>query len=151
MNKIIIINGPNLDQLVKRETKIYGNKTLLEIKKECVEFFKTDISELVFFQSNSESEIIDQIHNSKDFDGLIINAGAFTHTSIAIHDALKIISIPKIEVHISNIYNREEFRKNSFISPVVDGIIAGFGTNVYQIAIYSLINLKHEKTRKKDN
>ncbi len=141
MNKIIIINGPNLDQLGKRETNIYGKKTLLEIEKDCVEFFKNDTSELVFFQSNSESEIIDQIHNSKKFDGLIINAGAFTHTSIAIHDALKIISIPKIEVHISNIYNREEFRKNSFISPVVDGIIAGFGTNVYQIAIYSLKNL----------
>ena len=72
MNKIIIINGPNLDQLGKRETNIYGNKTLLEIKKDCVEVFKTDISELVFFQSNSESEIIDQIHNSKKFDGLII-------------------------------------------------------------------------------
>ena len=141
MNKILIINGPNLNQLGQRETKIYGDKTLLQIEQECIEYFKNDKLELTFFQSNSESEIIDKIHESRKFDGLIINAGAFTHTSVAIHDALKIISIPKIEVHISNIYNREEFRKNSFISPVVDGIIAGFGTNVYQIAIYSLKNL----------
>ncbi len=138
MKKIIIINGPNLNQLGKRETKIYGNKTLSQIEKECIDFFKNDQLKLSFFQSNSESEIIDKIHDSKEFDGLIINAGAFTHTSIAIHDALKIVSLPKIEVHISNIYSREEFRKNSFVSPVVDGIIAGFGTNVYQIAIYSL-------------
>ena len=140
MKKIIIINGPNLNQLGKRENKIYGDKTLLEIEQECVRFFKKDKLELVFFQSNSESEIITKIHDSKRFDGLIINAGAFTHTSIAIHDALKIINIPKIEVHISNIYNREDFRKNSFVSPVVNGIIAGLGTNVYQIAIYSLKN-----------
>ena len=113
----------------------------MQIEQECIEYFKNDKLELAFFQSNSESDIIDKIHESRKFDGLIINAGAFTHTSVAIHDALKIISIPKIEVHISNIYNREEFRKNSFISPVVDGIIAGFGTNVYQIAIYSLKNL----------
>tara|TARA_A200000113_G_C8577179_1_gene261367 strand:- start:132 stop:422 length:291 start_codon:yes stop_codon:yes gene_type:complete len=91
-----------------------------------------------FVQSNSESKIIDTIHKAREYDGLIINAGAFTHTSIAIHDALKILKIPKIEVHISNIYSREEFRKKSFISPVVNGIIAGFGTNVYHIAIDSL-------------
>ena len=93
--------------------------------------------ELHFFQSNSESEIIDKLHQSKKFEGIIINAGAFTHTSIAIHDALKVLKVPKIEVHISNIYKREEFRKKSFISPVVDGIIAGFGTDVYQVAITS--------------
>ena len=97
--------------------------------------------ELIFNQSNSESEIIEYIHSSKNFSGLIINAGAFTHTSIAIHDALKAIKIPKVEVHISNIYSREEFRKKSFISPAVNGIIAGFGTDVYKLAITSIIQL----------
>ena len=96
--------------------------------------------EVSFFQSNSEGEIIEKLQNSDNYDGIIINAGAFTHTSIAIHDALKVINIPKIEVHISNIYKREDFRKNSFISSVVDGIIAGFGTNVYLLAIKSLTN-----------
>ena len=138
MKKIIIINGPNLNLLGEREVELYGTKTLKEIEKECCEIFKNDKLILNFFQSNSESEIIDKIHVCKNHDGMIINAGAFTHTSIAIHDALKIVKIPKIEVHISNIYNREEFRKNSFISPVVNGIIAGFGTQVYQIAINSL-------------
>ena len=138
MKKIIIINGPNLNLLGERELELYGTKTLKEIEKECSEIFKNDKLSLNFFQSNSESEIIDKIQNCKNYDGMIINAGAFTHTSIAIHDALKIVKIPKIEVHISNIYNREEFRKNSFISPVVNGIIAGFGTQVYQVAINSI-------------
>ena len=138
MKKIIIINGPNLNLLGQRENELYGNKSLKEIEKECIESFKNDKITIHFFQSNSESDIIDKIQDSKSFDALIINAGAFTHTSIAIHDALKILEIPKIEVHISNIYNREEFRKNSFVSPVVNGIIAGFGTNVYIVAINSL-------------
>tara|TARA_E500000331_G_scaffold339486_1_gene369786 strand:+ start:274 stop:699 length:426 start_codon:yes stop_codon:yes gene_type:complete len=138
MKNILIINGPNLNLLGTRETEIYGKMSLQDIENECIEIFKKEGKKLIFFQSNSESEIIDKIHSSKNFDGLIINAGAFTHTSIAIHDALKSVSIPKIEVHISNIYNREEFRKNSFISPVVNGIIAGFGTKVYQIAIKAL-------------
>ena len=138
MKKIIIINGPNLNLLGQRENDLYGNKSLKEIEKECIDNFKNDEITIHFFQSNSESDIIDKIQNSSSFDALIINAGAFTHTSIAIHDALKILKIPKIEVHISNIYNREEFRKNSFISPVVNGIIAGFGTNVYIVAINSL-------------
>ncbi len=138
MNKILIINGPNLNLLGRRETEIYGIKTLKVIEDECKETFDNENINLVFFQSNSESEIIDLIQKAQDYNGLIINAGAFTHTSIAIHDALKILKIPKIEVHISNIYSREEFRKNSFISPAVNGIIAGFGTSVYQIAIKSL-------------
>ena len=138
MKNFIIINGPNLNLLGTREKDIYGQKSLSEIEKECEELFKNEKIDLVFFQSNSESEIITKIQNSKTFDGLIINGGAFTHTSIAIHDALKTLDIPKIEVHISNIYSREEFRKNSFISPVVNGIIAGFGTNVYKIALNAI-------------
>ena len=138
MKKILIINGPNLNLLGSREPDIYGKKTLNDIEKECKKEFKN--IKIIFTQSNSESEIIELIHNTKDYSGIIINAGAFTHTSIAIHDALKAINLPKVEVHISNIYNREDFRKKSFISPVVDGIIAGFGTNVYKLAINSLVN-----------
>ncbi|MEC8265524.1 MAG: type II 3-dehydroquinate dehydratase [Pseudomonadota bacterium] len=139
MKKILVINGPNLNLLGNREPEIYGSKTLTDIEKECKAKF--DNLELIFNQSNSESEIIEYIHSSKNFSGLIINAGAFTHTSIAIHDALKAIKIPKVEVHISNIYSREEFRKKSFISPAVNGIIAGFGTDVYKLAITSIIQL----------
>ena len=138
MKNVIIINGPNLNLLGDREKEIYGEKTLKEIENECKTKFTKKNIKVNFFQSNSESKIIDKIHEAKSYDGLIINAGAFTHTSIAIHDALKVLKIPKIEIHISNIYSREEFRKKSFISPVVNGIIAGFGTDVYQIAIDSL-------------
>ncbi|MBD23345.1 MAG: type II 3-dehydroquinate dehydratase [Alphaproteobacteria bacterium] len=142
MKKILIINGPNLNLLGDREPEIYGNKSLKDIENECKDEFSK--LELFFYQSNSESEIIEYIHSSSDFSGLIINAGAFTHTSIAIHDALKAVKIPKIEVHISNIYSREEFRKKSFISPVVDGIIAGFGTSVYKLAIFAITKLKND-------
>jgi 3-dehydroquinate dehydratase-2 len=138
MKKILIINGPNLNLLGSREPDIYGKKTLNDIEEECKKEFKN--IKIIFTQSNSESEIIELIHNTNQYSGIIINAGAFTHTSIAIHDALKAIKLPKVEVHISNIYNREDFRKKSFISPVVDGIIAGFGTNVYKLAINSLVN-----------
>ena len=142
MKKILVINGPNLNLLGDREPEIYGRKTLQDIESECrAEFSELD---LIFYQSNSESEIIEQLHSCNQFSALIINAGAFTHTSIAIHDALKAVKIPKIEVHISNIYSREEFRKNSFISPIVDGIILGLGTNVYKLAIYSIMQLKNE-------
>ena len=121
-----------------REPDIYGKKTLNDVEEECKKEFKN--IKIIFTQSNSESEIIELIHNTEEYCGIIINAGAFTHTSIAINDALKAIKLPKVEVHISNIYNRDDFRKKSFISPVVDGIIAGFGTNVYKLAINSLVN-----------
>ena len=137
MKKVLIINGPNLNLLGTREPEIYGKKTLDEIENECKKESKKLNISVSFFQSNSESEIIEKIQSSSEFDGLIINAGALTHTSIAIHDALKATKIPKIEVHISNIFVREDFRKNSFISPVVNGIIAGFGTDVYLIALKS--------------
>ncbi len=145
MRKILIINGPNLNLLGERETEIYGSKSLKEIEDECKEVFAKKDVDLVFFQSNSESEIIDVLQSSKEYNGIIINAGAFTHTSIAIHDTLKILKIPKIEIHISNIYSREEFRKKSFISPVVNGIIAGFGTSVYQLAINSITHLEQDE------
>ena len=138
MKKILIINGPNLNKLGEREVKVYGRKNIDDIKKECVKISEKLNITLTFFQSISESEIIESIQNSKDFSGLVINAGAFTHTSIAIHDSLKIIDIPIIEVHISNPFKREDFRQKSFISPLATGIISGLGTDVYNLAIQSL-------------
>tara|TARA_B100000963_G_scaffold32137_1_gene23910 strand:- start:78 stop:524 length:447 start_codon:yes stop_codon:yes gene_type:complete len=141
MNKIIILNGPNLNLLGEREKDQYGNITLREIENISKDFAKKNEIKLSFFQSNIEGELVDQIQNSRnDQDGLIINAGGYTHTSIAIHDALKILKIPIIELHISNIYNREEFRHKSLISNVAKGIICGFGANGY------LMSLKAMKT-----
>lgn len=138
MKKILIINGPNLNMLGKRETDIYGKKTLNEIEKECKELFEKNIT-LIFFQSNSESQIVEKIQSiSNNFDGLIINAAALTHTSISIHDSLKLLDIPIIEVHLSNISKREEFRKNSIISSIATGVVFGFGSSVYNIAIFAL-------------
>ena len=138
MKKIIIINGPNLNLLGNREQNVYGNDSLEDIKKIVEEKCSQLDIECFFCQSNNEGEIISFIQLAdKDYDGLIINPAAFTHTSIALLDALRATSNPKIEVHISNIFVREDFRKNSFISPVVNGIIAGFGTDVYLIALKS--------------
>ena len=138
MNKIQIINGPNLNKLGEREVQVYGRKNLKQIQKECIELSKSlDIS-LDFFQSNSESEIIESIQQSSKYSGLILNAGAFTHTSVAIHDSLKILNIPIVEVHISNPFKREPFRQISYISSVATGIVSGFGTDVYKIAIQAL-------------
>ena len=142
MNKIIIINGPNLNLLGNRETDIYGKTTLAEIEQLAKNKANKLNLELSFFQSNSESEIIELIHKVQtDFDGLIINPAAFTHTSIALLDALKTISKPKIEIHLSNIYNREDYRKNSITSNGVDGIICGFGALSYILAIEALNSL----------
>ncbi|MDC3091161.1 type II 3-dehydroquinate dehydratase [Rickettsiales bacterium] len=138
MNKILIINGPNLNKLGDREIQVYGKKNLKEIQEECLELSKDLNLTIDFFQSNSESEIIESIQQSTIYSGLIINAGAFTHTSVAIHDSLKILNIPLVEVHISNPFKRESFRQISFISSVATGIISGFGTDVYKIAIQAL-------------
>ena len=137
MKKIIVINGPNLNELGEREVDIYGNKSLETIKIECQSH--TNMLDITFFQSNSESEIIECIQKSKNiFVGIIINAAALTHTSIAIHDSLKLLKIPIIEVHLSNPFKRENFRHKSFISPIADGIISGLGSNVYKIAITAM-------------
>ena len=142
MKKVCIINGPNLNLLGNRENEIYGTKSIKDIENDCLKVSKQVKLEVIFFQSNSEGEIINQIQQSNNFDFLIINAGAFTHTSLAIYDALKMLKIPIIEVHISNIYKREDFRKNSFISPLASGIIVGFGTSVYELAIKSLFYIE---------
>ena len=111
MKKIIILNGPNLNLLGEREKSQYGNFTLKDIEKTCKEFAKKNNLDISFFQSNMEGELVEKIQESRnDQDGLVINAGGYTHTSVAIHDALKICNLPIIELHISNIYNREEFR-----------------------------------------
>ena len=136
MNKIIILNGPNLNLLGEREKNQYGSFTLKDIEKNCNEYANKNDIKLSMFQSNIEGELVEKIQNSRnDQDGLIINAGGYTHTSVAIHDALKILKIPIIELHISNIYNREEFRHKSLISKVAKGIICGFGTDGYIMSL----------------
>jgi len=140
MDKIIILNGPNLNLLGEREKNQYGNFTLKDVEKSCNEYANKNGIKLIMFQSNIEGELVEKIQTSRNSqDGLIINAGGYTHTSVAIHDALKILKIPIIELHISNIYNREEFRHKSLISKVARGIICGFGADGY---IMSLIAMK---------
>ena len=141
MNNIILINGPNLNLLGKREQSQYGSMSFDELKKNCVEHSKQIGVKIEFFQSNLEGEIVEKIQESiKSFDGIIINAAGYTHTSVSIRDALSIYKKPKIELHISNIHRREVFRQKSLISDVVNGIICGFGVNGYILAI----NAMHE-------
>ena len=135
-NNIIIINGPNLNLLGEREKNKYGTMSLKEIENNCSSFCKKNGLNLTFYQSNIEGELVEKIQSSrKGQEGLIINAGGYTHTSVAIHDALKIIKIPIIELHITNIYNREEFRQKSLISNVANGVICGFGAEGYVMAL----------------
>ena len=139
MNKIIILNGPNLNLLGEREKNQYGNFTIKDIEKRCNEFASQNNIELSLFQSNIEGELVDEIQNARtNQNGLIINAGGYTHTSVAIHDALKILKIPIIELHISNIYNREEFRHKSLISKVAKGVICGFGDDGYIMSLAAM-------------
>ena len=137
--KILIINGPNLNLLGEREESKYGNATLEQVKKNCETHAGLIGIEIKFEQSNIEGEIVTMIQKAKGiFDGIIINAAGYTHTSVAILDALLAIKIPTIEVHITNIYNREEFRKKSLISKAANGIICGFGINGYIMALDSI-------------
>tara|TARA_B100000965_G_scaffold405297_1_gene438749 strand:+ start:33 stop:473 length:441 start_codon:yes stop_codon:yes gene_type:complete len=141
-NKIIVINGPNLNLLGEREEDKYGKISLQDVENNCKEFSKKNEIEIEFFQSNIEGEIVNSIQNSRDEkDGLIINAGGYTHTSVAILDALKVLKIPIIELHITNIYNREDFRHKSLISKVATGIVCGFGTNGYIMALDAIKKL----------
>ena len=142
MKKILILNGPNLNLLGNRETDVYGDKSLNDIKQNCEE--KCNLLKLScdFNQSNNEGELISLIQSvENDFEGLIINPAAFTHTSVAILDALRAISKPKIEIHLSNIYTREEYRKKSITSEAVNGVICGFGANSYILAIEAINDL----------
>ncbi len=134
--KILIINGPNLNMLGTREPEVYGETTLAQIEEELKSYAEAKGIELSFFQSNHEGAIIDKIHAALgQADIIIINAGAFTHYSLAIHDALAAVGIPTLEVHMSNIYKREEFRHKSLIAPVAIGGIFGLGKNSYKLAL----------------
>ena len=142
MKKIIIINGPNLNLLGNREKDIYGDISLQDIEKKTKAKCKEMNMDLFFCQSNNEGELINFIQSAEEkYDGLIINPAAFTHTSVALLDALRAITKPKIEIHLSNIYNREDFRKKSITSEGVNGLICGFGSLSYILAIEAMNNL----------
>lgn len=139
--KILVINGVNMNMLGLREPEKYGTMTLKDLEKELYAFsFELGI-DIETFQSNFEGEIVEKIHSAKDnFDGIIINAGAYTHTSIAIRDAIASINIPTAEIHMTNIYKREEFRHHSYIAPVCIGQISGFGVNSYKLGLKAIVD-----------
>jgi len=138
---VLLINGPNLNLVGKREPTIYGSQTLEDIQEELLTLASELGTKLRFFQSNSEGEMIDCIHNSAgSIDGILINAGAYTHTSIALRDALLGVAIPYVEVHLSNIYSREEFRHKSFLSDKALGLVCGFGANSYRLALQGIVS-----------
>ncbi len=139
MKKLIIINGPNLNLLGKREPNIYGSLSFTEFLDEIKGKYPN--ASIDHFQSNIEGALIDKLHEvGFSYDGIILNAAAYTHTSVGIGDAVKAIETPVVEVHISNTFNREEFRHQSFISPNTRGVILGFGLQSYELAIQSFIN-----------
>ena len=143
---ILLINGPNLNMLGTREPEIYGNKTLVEIENQMCQIASNKGVILECFQSNHEGEIVDRIHEKSEIiQGIIINAGAFTHTSISIRDALMSSKIPFVEIHISNIFTREEFRQKSFLTDKAIGIISGFGISSYFLALEGIIGYLENK------
>ena len=142
MRNLLLINGPNLNLLGNREPDLYGSKSLSDIEKELTMLADQNGYALLSFQSNSESEIVDWIHeNAKGADFLVINPGAFTHTSISIRDAILGTDISFIEIHISNIFSREEFRKESYFSDIAEGIISGLGFKGYELALTAAIEM----------
>ena len=148
MSKILIINGPNINLLGEREQSQYGSTTFDDLKKMCIKKSQDIGVELDFKQSNIEGEIVNFVQDARNnYEGIIINAAAFTHTSVAIRDALSIFKKPIIELHISNIYKREEFRHKSLISGVVSGIICGLGVNGYILAINAMHDLLKDGNR----
>lgn len=139
--KILVINGPNLNLLGTREPEIYGSLTLEDINKELSLYANELGVEIEFYQSNIEGEIVNKIQWAKNnCNGIVINPAAYTHTSVAIRDAISAVSLPAVEIHISNIHNREDFRKNSFIAPVCIGQISGFGLDSYKLGLKAIIN-----------
>ena len=147
--KILIINGVNMNMLGLRETEKYGTMTLKDLEKELYAFsFEIGI-DIETFQSNFEGEIVEKIHQTKDnFDGIVINAGAYTHTSVAIRDAISAVNIPTVEVHMTNIYKREEFRHHSYIAPVCIGQISGFGINSYKLGLKAVVDYLNSNDNK---
>ena len=146
MMNILLINGPNLNLLGTREPEVYGHKSLSDVEQDLMQSAKNKGTNLECFQSNHEGEIVDKIHDSVSrIQGILINAGAFTHTSISIRDALIGSNIPFVELHISNIFGREEFRKESFLTDKAVGIISGFGVSSYSLALDGIIGYLSSK------
>lgn len=146
--KILVIHGPNLNLLGKREPGIYGNLTMEQINEKLVEIGQKENVEVRTFQSNGEGKIIDALHDAANWaNGIVINAGAYTHYSIAIRDAIAAIKIPVIEVHLSNVHAREEFRHKSEISPVCKAVIVGFGWRSYALGLQGLISYLQDETK----
>jgi len=140
MKKILVLHGPNLNLLGEREPQIYGNLNLEEINQQLIDKGKSYGVDVSCYQSNGEGRLIDAIQDARQWaDGIIFNPGGYTHTSVAIRDAILSIPIPVVEVHLSNVYAREEFRKNSLIAPVCVGSISGFGYNSYELGLMALI------------
>ena len=139
--KILIMNGPNLNRLGKREPDIYGVETM----EDCLRRLQQDFSEVDFdyYQSNVEGFLIDRLQQAAEdgTDGVVLNAGAYTHTSVALHDAIRSVEVPVIEVHISNVHQREDFRHHSFISSACRGVICGFGMNSYRLGVMALVDM----------
>jgi len=147
MPKIMVLNGPNLNLLGTREPSIYGSATLADVERACGEAASGHGLDLDFRQSNHEGILIDWLHEAGaarpvDIIGIVLNAGAYTHTSVALHDAVKAIAVPVVEVHLSNVHAREPFRHHSFLSPACAGIVAGFGVAGYAMAIAGLAQRK---------
>lgn len=139
--KILLLNGPNLNLLGTREPEKYGNTTLSDIEKHLTEKANEINVELSCYQSNHEGDLVDKIQQAKDqFDGIILNAGGYTHTSVAIRDAIASVDVPVVEIHLTNIHAREEFRHNSLISAVCIGQICGFGANSYDLGLNAIVH-----------
>jgi 3-dehydroquinate dehydratase II len=146
MKPVFVINGPNLNMLGLREPDVYGKETLVSLEERCQAKAKALGLDISFRQSNIEGELVSWIQEARSAaSGLILNAAAYTHTSIAIHDALKVAQIPIIEVHLTNIYKREPFRHHSYVSPVADGVLCGFGGQGYELAIEAIHKLLNAK------
>lgn len=138
--KILVVNGPNLNLLGTREPEVYGTLTLEKINEELLKYAKELGVEIEFFQSNVEGEIVSAIQAARqNCAGIVINPAAYTHTSVAIRDAISAVALPAVEIHISNVYAREEFRKHSLIAPVCVGQISGFGLDSYKLAMLALV------------
>ena len=146
--KILIINGVNMNMLGFREPEKYGSMTLKDLEKDLYAYsFKLGV-DIETFQSNFEGEIVEKIQSAKDnFDGIVINAGAYTHTSVAIRDAISAVNLPTVEVHMTNIYKREEFRHHSYPAPVCIGQISGFGVNSYKLGLNAIVNFIKSTTK----
>ncbi|MBI2082339.1 MAG: type II 3-dehydroquinate dehydratase [Deltaproteobacteria bacterium] len=148
--KILIIHGPNLNLLGKRETSIYGKISLEEINRSLEKFAASEKVQLEFFQSNHEGEIVDKLQRANGhYAAIVMNPAAFTHTSVALRDAIAGIETPVVEVHLSNIHAREEFRKESYVSPVAQGVIFGFGEESYLLGLRGAIALARRGKKKK--